>query len=375
MRKKLQIFLFFAFAILFLSLIFGTLYYHDFLKIWHIPKHGKYYLQSDMRTQAAGIINNYEFDSVILGSSMLENTSAKEASNILGGKFFNISISGSDLADKEVLLNYLLKKKSIKKVIISLDYDNRINFLHSETPDRSRYEFLYDNNNFNDIKAYLNFKYLKCIFTPKKCVGKSRNFDMPNETTSEFNYKFNGVKNWFKKIDDSDIRRFNQIIEKANFIKNNQTSKTMIDDFNKSKENLDKYLISYAKNYKDTEFIVIVPAYSVIQSSIYLKYRDKNFNNLEKSLKYLIKNSKNLKNLKIYAFSNMDFIKNLNLYRDYGHYHSIINSKMLHLISDDIGLLNEENFDDYWAKFKQIANDFNIIEFGNKIEKYLNENR
>ena len=41
-----------------------------------------------MRLQAAGVINNFDFDSVVFGSSMLENTSAKEASKKLGGNFF-----------------------------------------------------------------------------------------------------------------------------------------------------------------------------------------------------------------------------------------------------------------------------------------------
>lgn len=124
-----------------------------------------------MRTQAAGIINNYDFDSVILGSSMLENTSVKEAGEKLGGKFFNISIAGSDLKDKEILLSYLLDKKDIKKIIFLLDYDNRINFLHKYEPNRDSYEFLYDKNSINDIKAYLNLRYISCLFFPKKCYG------------------------------------------------------------------------------------------------------------------------------------------------------------------------------------------------------------
>ena len=58
--------------------------------------------KANMRQQAAGIINNYEFDSIILGTSMLENTSAKEADEKLGSKFMNISLSGSNFT-KEVL--------------------------------------------------------------------------------------------------------------------------------------------------------------------------------------------------------------------------------------------------------------------------------
>ena len=74
-----------------------------------------------MRQQAAGIINNYEFDSIILGTSMLENTSAKEAGEKLGGKFMNISLSGSNFYERSFVLEYALRKKEIKKIIYSLD--------------------------------------------------------------------------------------------------------------------------------------------------------------------------------------------------------------------------------------------------------------
>ncbi|MBA1420623.1 MAG: hypothetical protein FAF03_07165 [Epsilonproteobacteria bacterium] len=68
-------------SITLLSLIFfATLFIQDPLKIFHKPWKHKAYLQSSMREQAAGIINNWYFDSILLGTSMLENTSSTEAS-------------------------------------------------------------------------------------------------------------------------------------------------------------------------------------------------------------------------------------------------------------------------------------------------------
>ena len=81
-------------AILVALVFFGTLFIYDPLKLFH--NRGKYkdYIQGNMREQAAGIINNRDFDSIILGTSMLENTSAKEASKQLSGNFVNISVPG-----------------------------------------------------------------------------------------------------------------------------------------------------------------------------------------------------------------------------------------------------------------------------------------
>lgn len=64
-----------------------------------------------MRQQAAGIINNYDFDSAILGTSMLVNTSAKEANEILGGRFFNISMQASNFYERSFVLQYAIDKK------------------------------------------------------------------------------------------------------------------------------------------------------------------------------------------------------------------------------------------------------------------------
>lgn len=46
----------------------------------------------DMRMQARGLILYKDFDSAIIGTSMLENTSAKEANKKLGGNWINLSL-------------------------------------------------------------------------------------------------------------------------------------------------------------------------------------------------------------------------------------------------------------------------------------------
>ncbi len=75
----------------------------------------------DFRFGALGVIKYADFDSIILGSSMMENTSANAASNKLGGNFVNISFAASTTFEKACILRYALKLKKIKKVIMTIE--------------------------------------------------------------------------------------------------------------------------------------------------------------------------------------------------------------------------------------------------------------
>ena len=135
----------------------------------------------NIRQQAAGIINNYEFDSVIVGTSMLQNTSAVEASKLMSGKFVNISMSGSDFYERKMILEYMFRKKDIKSIIYSLDsYKFIYQIKGYNLYPLKNFSYLYDNDPINDIKVYMNDKYLKCLSKysiSKKCVGDRMSLD------------------------------------------------------------------------------------------------------------------------------------------------------------------------------------------------------
>ncbi|MWV61863.1 hypothetical protein DCO58_07290 [Helicobacter saguini] len=66
-----------------LLLLILLLYIYDPLQVFHKPFFRETTFLSDMRVQNRGIIKNYDFNSVILGTSMLENTLPKDANEIL----------------------------------------------------------------------------------------------------------------------------------------------------------------------------------------------------------------------------------------------------------------------------------------------------
>lgn len=84
--KLLKVF-FATLLVLFASFVI-RIYTYDAYHFWSLehPQDAKY--SSNARIQNAAFINHLNFDSIILGNSYMENTSAKEASDVFGGKFF-----------------------------------------------------------------------------------------------------------------------------------------------------------------------------------------------------------------------------------------------------------------------------------------------
>lgn len=106
-----------AFAVAVGIFITAVMIYIDPLKIYHINQEFSKKLYTNMRVQAAGIINNYDFNGLILGTSMLENTSAQEAAKYLTQKkelkFFNLSLNGGNFYKRKFVLDYALRNKKL----------------------------------------------------------------------------------------------------------------------------------------------------------------------------------------------------------------------------------------------------------------------
>ncbi|PID29736.1 MAG: hypothetical protein CSB55_01190 [Candidatus Cloacimonadota bacterium] len=107
MENQKNIIIFFGSVLLFSILFFGTLFLFDPINVFGNRKNPDYFLTGNMRFLAFGIINSQDFDSVILGSSLLVNTSSRETVQYLEGKFINISATGSDFFERAIILKYV----------------------------------------------------------------------------------------------------------------------------------------------------------------------------------------------------------------------------------------------------------------------------
>lgn len=361
---------------------FAILFVYDPLKIFHKPWINKEYLQDDMRLQAASIINNWDYDSLIIGTSILENTSSKEASKELGGKFINISISGGQYFERLIILNYAFKKNHLKKILISLDDSDLTGVKKAarleEVP---TWSYLYDNNPFNDFKAYANNKYLGCLlfFADKKtCMGIKKDFDRPNAwyKVEHHAVRFGDINNWFKRKHDNRIK--NEFIPTLETIKQIKLGNKIIDSnlkmhITESQKYIDENIIQYTLKYPSTEFIFIIPPYSRISSALDAQYNVGSFEVYKESLKYLVLKSEKFPNIKIYGWGNHAFVDNIANYKDLNHYDYKINSWMLSAIKNQEGQLTANNIDNYLDIFTNKALKYDLSDLAIMIDNYLKE--
>ena len=337
---------------------------------------------NNMRIQAAGAINRGQFDSLILGTSVFENSSAKSASKKLDSKFINISISGGDYFERSLLLNYALKKSKLKEVIYSLDRDY---FARSIGKDEyypiAGYSYLYDDLTINDIKVFANTSVLKCVgrnmILADKCLSKDFDFDRPNAwITLPQSATFGGLDKWLNAKQEGNIKRaFLNLIASATNVITKEFAP--INEQNYSKEieasiaHIDKYLLDIARQHPDTSFQLIFPPYSRIRyaqwhQDIVLKAKIH-----EAVVRHFAQASTELKNVNVYGYEDQDFLDEIKNYSDPGHFDEWINEIMFDDIKEGRHLLTMANVESYISIAREKAMSFDLVGLAHKVEAHL----
>lgn len=373
-KYRVLVFLFLFITIVLPIYFIFIVWYIDPFALWHKPFYcpNQVYKHKNMRYNARRFIEHSDYDSLIFGSSMLVNTSAQESSKVLGGKFINISIEGSRFAERRLILDYIFEKnKKINTVITTFDSEF-VSTLHNFSYlTIKQWDMIYDKNWVNDYNIYVNKTFLPYIFSTffklisgKEVSCENRDFDRPASFFAESEHLLGGIKNFVKN--DYNLNETKSAVEK---IKNKQISKDELNpkDLALIKELFDKDVIEPIKNHQDTEFIMIVAAYSVVKSAIAFQTNPAGARLQKYFLKYLL--DQNLPNLKVYGFDDMGFTDDIANYVDLGHYSKDINSKMLDWIAQKKGILTTQNFDEYWDKYEQKSKAFDLSKFLEELQK------
>lgn len=343
---------------------------YDPLQLFHGSFfHEGIYLNGNMRESARAVIDNYEFDSVILGSSMLENTSSKEAEKAFGGKFVNISLSGGNYAERALVLNYLLRKKQVKTVVYSLDYCYERQGIRPPMP------FLYNRTPFDDFAVYYRPAYLKCLSKwsmDGKCIGYPKDLDRPGAWMNNpvHNARFGGVENWKKHINGQHIDNIiYKIKDAAKHVEKGETLgiDTIPDDIKDAEKYLDENLLSIIRTYPDTEFILIFPPYHRANYAIWAQYELPYFAVYEFVQRHLAESE--IENMKVYGFDDVGQITDdIDRYKDLLHYHYTVNSDMLGMMDKGEGMLSADNIDGYLLDNRRRAEAFNLSQFAERLK-------
>ncbi len=368
--KKYKFFLLSSLAVFLLLLLvhMTILVIVDPLSITGFKILNREFFIKEMRFQVAGIINNFDFDSAIVGTSMAENFDAEEASKTLGGKFVNLSLSGSLLKERKVVLDYLLSEKKIKTLIISLD-DSTDYQRNGGIPIES-WSFLYDGNYWNNYFVYANRKYMPYInchsifknrlvsFLFGACPARKTRDKISSLTEWQsdpaHNKRFGGVDNWIKNRDNEQVKQSIHRIINATITADRKPSLKApsaykLYDYSQFK----KYIIPLVKHYKNTRFILFFPPYSIFEYAILSQSSSNNLNDYLNFVKDIILETEQYHNVELYWFGNHNFVNHIANYKDLDHYNGSYNSMFLKEFSEKKSIINKANYFKIINEFQQ----------------------
>lgn len=328
----------------------------------------------NMRLQAAGALNTTAYNSLIIGSSVFENASATELSNLLKTSAINISISGSTFFERKFILEKALNKKkqnkTIEHIVYSLDSVYTTAQQDATNYPAKRFSYLYNNILTDNIKTYFDFAVILCPLKNQlgsNCLHHDNRYDHPNEWASdpENAARFGGFDHWLKAAGNHQIiDSLKTIAIDAQRITNGQKEKHTQEEINnaikKSQNYIDENILALARNNPQTQFHLVFPPYARL---LYAKWYQLNMIEWyvhQAVIQTLAQQTKDVKNLHVYGYEDMDFLDDIANYKDTVHFSQHYNSVIHKSIAEGAHRLTPDTVKRYLKTAQQKAANYNF---------------
>ena len=267
----------------------------------------------------AGIAKSYDYDSIIIGSSMTENFRPSQLDDLLGGRFVKLCINGGTPFNHKQMMDIAFDTHKIKRVFYGLDV-GALSFFYI-TPKAEMPTYLYDDDLFNDTEYWFNqsvlLKYIpKCLKTLGQTDPAQR--DTMYSWGQDFAYGPEAVL----KFPISSEEIVQHPLEEHPKL----SQQSML--------NIEHNFVPFIEAHPDTEFIFFFPPYSLLQWYNFYAQGLLHYNLMQKQA--VIERLIAYDNVKLYDFqSQLHWILDLDHYVDSEHYGAHINDEMVRMIAAD----------------------------------------
>jgi len=324
--------------------------YEQYRKMTIVPQ--KY---SRGRYIMPGMLKNYDYNSLIVGSSMTQNFNISDVAKIL--KFDNpikLTVGGAGHYELKNLMDIAFSHHNINQVLYCIETGGFAGDVDDEFGGENSTPFyLYDDNYLNDYKYLLNLDnfiysmgitlmpYLSKSYLNNPQLQYDTMFQWQQDHENDFNPK-NVIKDFHKALENKEV---GYKVAREN-------------SFNKLKRNFNINFLSRIKKYPNTKFILFYPPRPIVR---YITMKE--FDYLDDALKfkkYLFKTLRDFDNVEIYDFNiDKDLTYNITLYRDTSHYHKKINKIILQMIKNNKYRVTDKNINKYIDMERNQVNKFN----------------
>lgn len=282
---------------------------------YHKPIKGVNYIIDNQISQNPGIAKHFDYDSVILGSSMTVNFDTDLFEQTMDLNTVKLSYNAAYPKDNDNIMRLVERSPNqLKQVFLGIDI-----YTYKADPGITAYpvpEYLYDDSVLNDVSYLLNKDViLDYVLMPQ--------IKRENTPLNEIYWFWRNVPCGEEQVAAS-YQRPEEVVEML-------PADTYRDNI---EENMHTYILPYVESMPDTQFTVFFPPYSILYW--YTRYADGNLSAELEGEKQIMELLLSYPNVRVYYFQNdYDFITDLNNYSDYTHYTHEMNDRMTLWFSEE----------------------------------------
>ena len=260
-----------------------------------------------------GIAKNYDYDAVILGTSMVEMSNPSVIDECFGVSSVKLPMRGSHIAQMGWQLDHIFRAKEkrgeeLKLAILGVDAYSMMGPVDDM---EEIYDYLWNDDLLDDVKYLLNRDVL-LVRIPRmlKNIGK------PTDTKRDDMYKWTDVVFAAKSVyDTTPVSKQMEMTDPEYRIE-------------RSTANIENHIEKYVAAHPQTKFLIYMPPYSV--GYWYLMTRgglsEQQYRSRARACELLLEYD----NVEIYDFSSrVEWITDLDEYFDYSHHSSGVSDKIM----------------------------------------------
>lgn len=329
-------------------LLFGSVtaiidpYFH-----YHGPLRELSYPLNNQRYQNDGIVQHFDYDALITGTSLTENFKTSEFDALFGTKAIKVSYSGGTFAEIFSNLEKAMQSNpNIKTVLFGIDEWFLASGRDLIQADGSYPTYLYDENLFNDVEYVLN-KEIFCSSTLEVLLHTKKGLP----TTS-----FDEYSSWAFVYDAENVITNYARPELAEEVPLTEEDVVRLND------TLKNTLVKLAQEHPHTQFIFYYPPYSILNwdHNGRLGIQQRYLQLYELSSEILLEEE----NVQLFSFhTDFELITNLDNYKDIVHHSNDVNSLLLQRFRNGEYRLTKENYQQHWQEVTNFYTNFDYEAF------------
>ena len=260
-----------------------------------------------------GIAKNYDYNAVILGTSMVEMSNPSVIDETFGVSSVKLPMRGSHTAQMGWQLDHVYRAKekrgeTLDLAILAVDAYSMMGPVDDM---EEIYDYLWNDNVFDDVNYLLNRDVL-LVRIPRIL----RNIGKPMDTKRDDMYKWVDVVFAAKSVYDATAKSPQKPMQDAEY------------RIERSTANIENHIGRYVAAHPETKFLIYMPPYSV--AYWYLMTREgiseQQFRSRARVCELLLE----YENVEIYDFSSrIEWITDLDEYFDYSHHSSAISDSIM----------------------------------------------